>query len=63
MFLKLVLIAAFLFVLYIGFAKGFIGLAGATVYKSEQPALFWAQMGLVFAGLIILIVIVATEFA
>jgi hypothetical protein len=61
MFLEIVLLIMLTCILIVGWTKGFIGLAGSTVYRTEQPKLFWAQMILILFGLITLIVVLLTE--
>lgn len=61
MLLEITLIATLVLLLAMGLKKGFIGLAGATVYRKEQPRLFWAQMILLFTMLSTYIVVIVID--
>ena len=39
--------------------RGYIGVHGAAVYRSENPALFWAQVVMLGLGLIVLGIAIA----
>ena len=61
MLLEIVLPIMLTFILILGWTKGFIGLSGGTVYRAEQPKLFWAQMILIFFMLITYIVVLLVD--